>query len=46
MIRFILLFLFVFINISKTTAQDIFDVSEAEAKSAASKVHFRVNPNT
>ncbi|ARV15873.1 M1 family aminopeptidase [Polaribacter sp. SA4-12] len=46
MIRFILICLFVFINISITTAQEIIEISEAEAKSAASKVHFRVNPNT
>ena len=46
MIRFILIVFFVFINISKTTAQEIIEISEAEAKSAASKVHIRVNPNT
>ena len=46
MIRFIFIVFFVFINIPKTTAQEIIEISEAEAKSAASKVHFRVNPNT
>lgn len=46
MIRFILISLFVFINIPKTIAQEVIEISEAEAKSAASKVHFRVNPNT
>ena len=44
--RFILIILFIYINISKTTAQEILKISEAEAKSAASKIHFRANPNT
>ena len=44
--RFILIILFIYINISKTTAQEILKISESEAKSAASKIHFRANPNT
>ena len=44
--HFLIIFLFLFINLPKTTAQEIFKISEAEAKSAASKVHFKVNPNT
>jgi hypothetical protein len=41
----IVLFLF-FINAYATTSQEIIKIAEAEAKSAASKIHFKENPNT
>lgn len=41
----IVLFLF-FINTNATTSQEIIKIAEAEAKSAASKIHFKENPNT
>ncbi|KGL62536.1 M1 family aminopeptidase [Polaribacter sp. Hel1_85] len=46
MVRFIVIFFLIFINFSKTTAQEIIKISEVEAKSATSKIHFKANPNT
>lgn len=43
---FLIILTFVFLNVGKTSAQEIFKISEAEAKSAALKIHFRANPNT
>lgn len=42
---FIILFLFLS-SILKTNAQKTINIVEAEAKSAASKIHFKANPNT
>jgi aminopeptidase N len=46
MIRIITISLFLLIGICKTTAQEVLNISEAEAKSAAKKIHFKANPNT
>ncbi|MDP5104963.1 MAG: peptidase M1, partial [Polaribacter sp.] len=46
MIRIITISFFLFIGICKTTAQDVFSISEAEAKSASKKMLFKANPNT
>ena len=46
MIRLITISLFILISISKTSAQQIINISEAEAKSAAKKIEFKANPNT
>jgi aminopeptidase N len=46
MIRIITISFFLLIAICKTTAQEVFNISEAEAKSAAKKIHFKANPNT
>ncbi|MGJ8744202.1 M1 family aminopeptidase [Polaribacter sp.] len=46
MIRFIVVFFLFFINITNTAAQELMQIAEAEAKSAATKIHFRANPNT
>ena len=44
--RFISIFFFILISISSINAQQITRIAEAEAKSAASKIHFKANPNT
>jgi aminopeptidase N len=46
MIRLITISLFILIGISKTSAQESINISEAEAKSAAKKIEFKANPNT
>ena len=46
MIRLITISLFILISISKTSAQEIINIPEAEAKSAAKKIEFKANPNT
>ena len=46
MIRIITISFFLFIGICKTRAQDVFSISEAEAKSADKKIHFKANTNT
>ena len=46
MIRIITISFFLLIGISKTTAQEIINISEAEAKSAAKKIQFKANSNT
>ena len=46
MTRFVFILFVFFISISKTTAQKTINIAEAEAKSAASKIHFKANPNT
>ena len=46
MIRFTLISLFLFINLSAITAQELIKIAEAEAKSAATKINFKANPNT
>lgn len=46
MVRLIAISVFILIGISKISAQEMFKIAEAEAKSAASKIHFRANPNT
>jgi aminopeptidase N len=44
--RFIITLLFILIGFSSTKAQEIRTISEAEAKSASKKIHFKANPNT
>jgi aminopeptidase N len=46
MIRFIVICLFIFICNLTSTAQELLEIAEAEAKSAATKIHFKANPNT
>lgn len=46
MIRLAVLTFFILISFTNTTAQEILKIAEAEAKSAATKIHFRANPNT
>ncbi|MCL7762149.1 T9SS type A sorting domain-containing protein [Polaribacter sp. Z014] len=46
MIRFLVVCLLIFTHISNATAQEIIKIAEAEAKSAATKIHFKANPNT
>lgn len=46
MFRNILTFFIVFISILQIEAQEKFDISEAEAKSASKKINFKTNPNT
>ncbi len=46
MIRLITISLFILISISKISGQEIINISEAEAKSAAKKIEFKANPNT
>ncbi|OAD46344.1 M1 family aminopeptidase [Polaribacter atrinae] len=46
MIRFVVVCLFIFVHIYSGTAQELIQIAEAEAKSAATKIHFKANPNT
>jgi len=46
MIRFLVVYLLIFAHIASSTAQEIIKIAEAEAKSAATKIHFKANPNT
>jgi aminopeptidase N len=46
MIRFTLVLFFILMNVASSFAQQLSQISEAEAKSATSKIHFRANPNT
>ena len=46
MVRFVLFLFFVLISFTKTTAQELIKITEAEAKSAKSKIHFKANLNT
>jgi len=46
MIRFSIVCFFILLHISNITAQEIIEIAESEAKSAATKIHFKANPNT
>ncbi|QXP71660.1 T9SS type A sorting domain-containing protein [Polaribacter sp. R2A056_3_33] len=46
MIRFSIVCFFILLHISNVTAQEIIEIAESEAKSAATKIHFKANPNT
>ncbi len=44
--RFVAILFFLFIGFSSAKAQQINSIAESEAKSAASKIHFKANPST
>ena len=44
--RFIIILFFLLIGLLSANAQQIKPIAEAEAKSAATKIHFKANPNT
>ena len=46
MIRFLVVCLLIFGHISSATAQELIKIAESEAKSAATKINFKANPNT
>ncbi|WP_158839954.1 M1 family aminopeptidase [Polaribacter sp. L3A8] len=46
MIRFIIICLFIFTSTLTSTAQELLKIAEIEAKSAATKIQFKANPNT
>lgn len=46
MIRFIVVCFFIFTCTLTSTAQELQEIAEAEAKSAATKIQFKANPNT